>query len=139
MALESHSLPFVHFQKLINCNAVYSKEIFRMVFINNAVLFGTIVALTLITATQENNNSERIINRNIDAVILQGSNGESYPTEESQCTVIDVDFTTQSTVFSSDNGIGCVSVDLLELDGGECMAFLNNIMADPDRSCPGEG
>ena len=37
------------------------KEIFRMVFINNAVLFGTIVALVLITATQENSNSESIL------------------------------------------------------------------------------
>ena len=32
-----------------------------MVFINNAVLFGTIVALILITVTQENNNSEPIL------------------------------------------------------------------------------
>ena len=32
-----------------------------MVFINNAVLFGTIVALVLITATQENSNSESIL------------------------------------------------------------------------------
>ena len=50
------------------------KEILGMVFMNNAVLFGSIVALVLITATQENNNSEPIIIRNIDAVVVQGSN-----------------------------------------------------------------
>ena len=37
------------------------KDILEMVFINNAVLFGSIVALVLITATQENNSSEPIL------------------------------------------------------------------------------
>ena len=37
------------------------KEILGMVFMNNAVLFGSIVALVLITVTQENNNSEPML------------------------------------------------------------------------------
>ena len=83
-------------------------------------------------ATQDSNNSVPI--RIIDAVVIQGSNGESCPTEKSRNSIIHgLHFTINSLLFVQWNGVYKCR---LAGAGWKRMAFLN--MSDPDQSCPWE-
>ena len=79
-------------------------------------VLATLTSQNQIIEAQGNNNSDPT--RCFDSVIIQGNGGKSCPAEEFRDTAIagirdKIDF------FFLNNTSGCVSVDMLELDGRE--------------------